>query len=326
MVPQARGDDETLGAPGSGEMPLDFETAQRRLFDATGLDVRSQFIDLGSPPVRTHVFEIGPPEDERPVVFVHGTAAFGAFFAPLVAHLDGIRTIAYDRPGYGLSGPFVYSKATLRATVVEGLAALLDELGLDRVDLVGHSMGGHAAIVFARTYPDRVRRLLLLGSVPAFPGTRPPLPLRLMTVPLLGDALRRRQNPGREGVLDIATVFGERDAIQAYPAFIDAIAAHERDPKAAAAGRSEFAALFSALGWHSSVRIREAELRSLEQPTTVVWGDEDTLAGPADVRDGVAAIPNVRFERVAAGHIPYLAHPERCARLVREMRADAARE
>lgn len=302
-----------------GTETADFETAQRRLFEAYGLEPRSRFIDVEDPGVRTHVLETEWSEGDTPLVFVHGTAAFGAFFAPLMGHLDELQMITFDRPGYGLSDPFVYTEDNLQRTVVDVLEGVLDELGIKRVDLVGHSMGGHTGILFGLAHPDRVRRLFLVGSVPAFPGTRPPVPLRLLTVPGLNRLIRRLQKPGEEGVLDIAEIFGEREAITDHPAFIRAIAAHEGNPKAADAGFSEFNALFSVRGWHPTVRISKNDLQGLQPPTTVIWGNHDTLGGPDDVRDGVELIPDVRFEIVNAGHIPYLAHPERCAQLIREM-------
>ncbi|WP_436924917.1 alpha/beta fold hydrolase [Halosimplex amylolyticum] len=303
-----------------GAETTDFETAQRRLFEAYGLEPRSRFVDIEKPRVRTHVLETGTAGGDTPLLFVHGTAAFGAFFAPLMGHLGDARMIAFDRPGYGLSDPFVYTKENLQRTVVDILKGILDALGIERVDLVGHSMGGHTGILFGLAHPDKVRRLFLVGSVPAFPGTRPPVPLRLLTVPGLNRLLRRLQKPGEEGVLDIAEIFGERETITDHPAFIRAIAAHEADPKAAEAGFSEFNALFSVRGWHPSVRIGKDELRDLQPPTTVIWGDHDTLGGPDNVRDAIELIPDVRFESVDAGHIPYLAHPEQCAQLIREGR------
>lgn len=307
--------------PREGWMAVDFETAQRDLFEAVGLDAKSRFIDLENLQIRTHVFEAGPSGDDEdpPLVFVHGTAAFGAFLAPLMAQFDDRRVIAFDRPGYGLSGEFVYTEGDIRRTVVDVLVGVLDELGIERADLVGHSMGGYAGILFARAHPDRVRRLILVGSVPAFPGTRPPFPVRLLTVPLLNRVIQRTQKSGEEGVLDIAEIFGERETIRDHPAFIRAIAAHEGDPKSAEAGFSEFNALLSVRGWHPSIRISDDELRKLQHPTMVVWGENDTLGGPDDVRAGIDLMSDARLETVNSGHIPYLAHPERCAKLIREM-------
>ena len=296
-----------------------FEAAQRDLFESVGLDARSRFLEIETPSVRTHVLEAGPSPKagDTPTVFVHGTAAFGAFMAPLMAHLDDVPVVAFDRPGYGLSDGFAYTEANLRVTVVDALDGVLDGLEFDRVDLVGHSAGGYTSILYALANPDRVRRLTLVGGVPTFPGTRPPLPFRLMTAPGLGRLLKRLQKPGEEGVLDFAELFGEREAIQRYPALVRAIAAQQATPERAAAGTSEFEALLSVRGWREPNRLREAELSELSVPTLVVWGEGDTLGGPDDVRRGVDAIPEARLERVPAAHAPFFDLPERCAELVR---------
>jgi hypothetical protein len=56
----------------------DFETVQGALFEATGLEYESWFIELDRPSVRTHVFRTGDLDSEHPpLVFLHGTAAFG---------------------------------------------------------------------------------------------------------------------------------------------------------------------------------------------------------------------------------------------------------
>lgn len=178
-------------------------------------------------------------------------------------------------------------------------------------------MGGYASILFALARPERVRRLTLVGAVPAFPGTRPPVPLRVATAPLLGRVVRRMQGSGEEGVLDVAEIFGEREAIRAHPALIRAMAAHERDPERTRAGLGEFGSLFSVWGWRSAALFRAEELRGLQHPTTVVWGEKDPLGSPDEVRDAVDLLPDVRFGTVDAGHIPFLAHGARCARLVR---------
>lgn len=295
-----------------------FETAQRWLFEAVGLPATSQYLDLESPPVRTHVFESGEGGEGPPMLFVHGTTAFGAFMAPLMGEFPERRTIAFDRPGYGLSGPFAYTEENLRGTLTGAIGGVLDRMGIERVDLVGHSMGGHGSIRFALEHPDRVRTLVLVGAVPGFPGTRPPVPFRLLTVPLLNRVVRRLQPAGEEGVLQTVELFGEREAIEDHPAFLDANVALAADRKSERAGFTEVNALMSIRGWRSPYRIRPDELRQLRPPTLVIWGENDPLGSPADVGDGIGSIPDVRLETVDAAHIPFLAHAERCADLVRE--------
>lgn len=121
---------------------------------------------------------------------------FGAFFAPLMAQFDDTRMIAFDRPGYGLSDKFVYTKENIRHNASDVIGGVLDELGIERADLVGQSGGGYASIQFALAHPERVRRLILIGAIPNFPGSPLPVPFRLMTVPVLNQLLQRLQNQG----------------------------------------------------------------------------------------------------------------------------------
>lgn len=310
----------TPDTPDDGRTASDFRAAQDHLLESVGLDVESRIVDLETPPVRTQVFESGPPDGDPPMVFVHGTDQFGAFPALLMAQFDDERVVGFDRPGYGLSDPFVYTEANVRRALVDTIEGVVDDLGAEQVDLVGHSMGGHASVRFALERPERVRRLVTVGSIPGFPGTAPPFQVRLLTVPVLGRLIQRLQEPSRETVLDVAEIFGEREAMQERPALIEAIVAHASDPESAETGFSEFNAVTSIRGWRSSPRLGTDELAGLEAPTLMIWGEQDPLGSPADVRDGVASIPDVRFETVDAGHIPFLAHAERCARIVDEFR------
>jgi len=305
----------------SGDSTPEFETAQRALFDAVGVEYESSFIDLDRPSVRTHVFEAGDGDgNDPPLLFLHGTAAFGAFLAPLMRELRQYRLIGFDRPGHGLSGPYEFHPDTVRRTTIETVESVLDGLELERVDLVGHSMGAFAGIEFARTHPTRVRTLSLVGSVPMFPGTSPPLPVRLSTTPIVRRVIERFQKSGEAGVLEIADIFGERNSIQEYPALIRAIAAHEADPKARAAGQSEFRSLMTLRGWRPSIALRDEHLETLQTPTTIVWGAHDPLGLPDDVRRGIELIPDVSFTTVEAGHMPFLAHPTTCAEVIRQLR------
>ena len=295
----------------------DFEEAQNRLFEEMDVDPRSRCIDLARPRVKTHVLETGDrSSDEVPIVLVHGTGAFGSLFAPLIEHLADRRTIAFDRPGYGLSGDFIYTPHRLRETAVTVLEGVLDELGIDQVDLVGNSAGGYWSLVFAVARPDRVRSVTLLGSVPTFPGTRPPIPLRLLTVPVLNQLLARRQDASEDGVVNQFELFGEGETIQEYPSLLRLLVAQAENPRSDTVDISGFSSFLRLRGWHPASRLREDELADLQAPTRAVWGEADLLASPDAVRDTVERLPAARLESVDAGHLPWLGHPEACAELI----------
>lgn len=83
------------------------------------------------------------------------------------------RVYALDLRGHGDSGrAAVYSLEAMRDDVL----AVLDALGLDRVDLVGHSMGAVVAYLLAGARPERVGRLVLEEVPPPFPRPASPVP------------------------------------------------------------------------------------------------------------------------------------------------------
>jgi pimeloyl-ACP methyl ester carboxylesterase len=104
------------------------------------------------------------PGGEPVVLCVHGYGQSSAFWAPTLERLAraGLRGLAPDLPGFGGSaaapGPY-----TMEA-YADGLAALLEARGIDRVALVGGSMGGVVAQHLALRHPARVARLLLVAT------------------------------------------------------------------------------------------------------------------------------------------------------------------
>jgi 3-oxoadipate enol-lactonase len=111
--------------------------------------------------------------DGEPVVFLHGLGGSRTSWEP---QLTGLRTefrcIAWDMPGYGVSVPVV---PLTFATIADSVARLLDDAGVERAHLVGESFGGMHALHTALRHPDRVGRLVLANTSPAFglDGTDP---------------------------------------------------------------------------------------------------------------------------------------------------------
>ena len=85
----------------------------------------------------------------------------------------GCRVIAFDQRGRGRSD-WDPQQGYYTDAYVSDLAAVVDALGLERFDLLGHSMGGINAIVYAATHPSKVNRLLVEdagpGAFEASPG------------------------------------------------------------------------------------------------------------------------------------------------------------
>jgi len=130
--------------------------------------------------------ETGDPGG-RPVVLLHAMASDGGTWRRLAPSLAGHRVITPDLRGHGRSSRADdYSLPGFRDDIV----GLLDELRLDRVDLVGHSLGGRVACLIAQETPGRVRRLVL-EDVPPPPHEPGPPPKRSLAA-LAGLAFWRR--------------------------------------------------------------------------------------------------------------------------------------
>ncbi len=114
--------------------------------------------------------EWGPP-DAPPLVFLHGFMGSAADWAAVVERLAGdFRCVALDLPGHGRSlgrAPAAYAFDGAVAAVHETLG----ELGVERLRLVGYSMGGRMAMAYALRHPRRVGRVV---AVSASPGLRTP--------------------------------------------------------------------------------------------------------------------------------------------------------
>jgi 4,5:9,10-diseco-3-hydroxy-5,9,17-trioxoandrosta-1(10),2-diene-4-oate hydrolase len=139
----------------------------------TGNAVRGAVIEAATtsrmaqagPELRLHYHEAGPANADA-VVLLHGggpgASAWSNFGRNLPVFARSFRTLAVDQPGFGDS-----DKPEIRGHFftfsADALLGLLDELGIQRVHLVGNSLGGGTAVRFALRHPDRAGRLVLMA-------------------------------------------------------------------------------------------------------------------------------------------------------------------
>jgi pimeloyl-ACP methyl ester carboxylesterase len=114
--------------------------------------------------VKTHVQDFGP-RDGPAVVFIHGFG--GSTFSwretlPVLASA-GYRAIALDLKGFGLSDK-AFDEDYSHASQAEFVAGVLDELGVEKATLAGHSMGANVAAHFASRYPERIDSLIVVDG------------------------------------------------------------------------------------------------------------------------------------------------------------------
>lgn len=116
-----------------------------------------------------------------PVLAMHGWLDNAASFDAIAPLLTGHRVVAVDLPGHGMSDhrppglPYHY------VDWVTDVTAIADTLGWQRFSILGHSMGAGIGCLFAGTFPDRVRSLVLLDGLGPLTAEAPDAPERLAT-------------------------------------------------------------------------------------------------------------------------------------------------
>jgi len=130
--------------------------------DATSTEIGSNVVAAG---VRTNYHDVGSGE---PVLLIHGSgpgvSAWANWRLNLPVLAKRFRVVAPDMLGFGYTDPAPDHRYDLDVWTAH-LVGLLDELGLDRISVVGNSFGGALALSLAVRDPDRVERLVLMGSV-----------------------------------------------------------------------------------------------------------------------------------------------------------------
>ncbi|HEU5456740.1 MAG TPA: alpha/beta fold hydrolase [Nocardioides sp.] len=269
-----------------------------------------------------HAFSYTDSGSGPVLLFIHGLLGSQKQWAHLVDELDeDHRLIVPDLFGHGESAKPVgdYSLGAHAAT----LRDLLDRLGIERVSLVGHSLGGGIAMVFSYLFPERVDRLVLVASGGLGREVSP--------------LLRSATLPGAEYVLPVIASGWMRDRIASAGRLLGSVGLRPgRDLTEVWDG-------FTSLGDADTRRAFLATTRAVIDPggqtvnahdylpdatpipTLVVWGTKDRMIPAWHAASATGSMPNCRVELFqGAGHFPHLDDPERFAALVREFVAAGA--
>ncbi|HEY76191.1 MAG TPA: alpha/beta fold hydrolase [Thermoflexia bacterium] len=247
---------------------------------------------------RLQVTEAGVGE---PVLLIHGFADSAYTWHRNIGALTeaGFRVLAYDQPGHGESGlpeGFRFGVDDL-ARVALGL---LDALGIERVHVVGSSMGGGVALYLAIHHPDRVRRVVPVAPVCYHPPFRPSVYLfrcppflalaRWIAGPwLVGPVLRSQYADPTLLTPDVLDHY--RRAFE-RPEYLEACAGMLRD--------------YWNRAFYETAR-RYGEIRA---PLHLIWGERDTWVPPRRFALRLAADTGADLTIVArAGHLVQQARP-----------------
>lgn len=257
------------------------------------------------------------------ILFVHGLLGSHRNWRHLVDRLDNTnRVIVPDLFGHGASEKHEgdYSPSAQAAT----LRDLINRLDIDRVTIVGHSLGGGISLAFCYLFPDRVERLVLVGTGGLGREVSPAL--RAATLPVADWVLPVIASPWVRGGAELVgrglSLFGWRasqDIRAAWEGFTELSDADAR--------RAFLATTRAVMNSHGqTIAAHEYLLELAELPVLVVWGTNDMVI-PVDHAKRLGELaPECRVEIFdGAGHFPHLDRPDRFADVLRDFMATTER-
>jgi 3-oxoadipate enol-lactonase len=293
---------------------------------------------IATPRIEFHCRIAGDP-NHMPLLLVHGSYATSRWWEPVMRLLDdGFYIVAPDLRGCGetwrlqnqLSAgePNQHTHDYKNDYEIESqavdLAALVDALGWDEFDLMGHSSGGAIAMEFALANPERVHTLTLLDSAP-IEGVFTPVDMLMLLEQmredreLLRNALAALMPTYPTGLNASAEESADDSAIESQEPASDPPA---NDPPAHPAGPEFFEQLvedatqmdpaaYTAVAEALNRWNRFTDADELTMPTLLIWGELDSVVDRDTTTRTLIAIPGANNLEVIrnVGHSPMLEAP-----------------
>ncbi len=273
---------------------------------------QDQYVQVGQ--IRTRFWTLG--DEGTAVLLVHGiSSSMEGWIHNVHALAERHRIYALDLVGSGRSdkpaAPYSYPY------LAQFVHDFLQSQNVDRLNFVGHSMGGGIALHFALQFPDQVDRLVLVDS--AGLGREVTLSFRLPTLPWIGEWLTRPSRKGtarflHEALYDPALITDElvdfKYELSALPGAQEAILSGLRQDVTLRGVRDHV--------WRPIVD----NLPNITAPTLVIWGQQDRIIPVAHAQVARDRIPNVQVHILdRCGHVPQLERPDEFNALVLEFLA-----
>jgi pimeloyl-ACP methyl ester carboxylesterase len=249
------------------------------------------------------------PGDGVPMLLVHGVGSSIDTWGDIPQRLAdaGRAVVAIDLLGHGESG-HGNGDYSLGANA-SAMRDLLDHLGIERVHLVGHSLGGGVSLQFGYQFPERVESLALISSGGL--GTDVGMPLRAASLPGSEIVLRAATRPGIIRAMARAGTALSRFGVE--PAVLSDRALSKLEHMQDEQRLQAFVATVRSVVGPDGQRVSALKKLGKVDPSRVliVWGDQDPMLPMQHGLDAAELLPGCRVVLVpGAEHHPHTHAPE----------------
>ena len=239
-----------------------------------------------------------------PILMTHGMGGSLEFWNQQLKTADvQVRMIAWDMPGHGLSDmgnqPYDVDK------FAEFACQFIQALGLQRLVLVGNSLGGAVSIRVADKLAERIVGIVMVGA--AALGRDCIVPFRLMTLPVLGNLMSKASTAGIER--QITAIFLNSNVATEEVRKI--IHRNVFKPKGDKAFLATLRSMTNLSGQSPTTFERTLNiLRKVRSPTLFIHGEQDAVVPASHSRDAQTITPNAKLLVIAGcGHTPQMEKP-----------------
>jgi len=257
-------------------------------------------------------------EGEGPALVCHpgGPGFSSRYFGDLAGLAASFTLLKLNPRGTDGSDRPADPRAYETADYVADLEELRDHLGAERLDLLGHSHGGVVAMAYAAEHPGRVRRLVLMSTLPRFQAEQvTAMEAAMLTKagePWYEDA-RAALEAEQTGEFDSDEALAEL-VLREYPFYFSRYGERERAYVATLTGEvpnRDALRLFN----EEIVTVFDLrpELPRIEAQTLVITGEDDFITGPVSAGEIAAGVPGAELVLVPdCGHFLFVEARERC--------------
>ena len=253
----------------------------------------SSFVSVDG--MNVHFRDEGNTHDAIPIVLIHGTGASLHTFNDWANELKrDYRVIRMDLPAYGLTGPFPKSDYSID-NYVQFIKSFLTTLGITKCVLGGNSLGGNIVWNFATQHPAMVDKLILIDAsgYPTKP-TSEPLAFKIPRMPVLKHAFKFI-TPHSVVKTSVENVYADKSKVT------EELVNRYFELTLREGNRQAFIDRIKSKNDTTAYR----KIKSIKQPSLVLWGDQDYLVPIENAHRFHEDLPNDTLVILkGVGHVP----------------------